>query len=248
VPELPFFDCNCRIGRPGIPRPEWFTDARGLLAEMDQAGIDRALVHHVWSAEWSPHEGNQALLAEIGGESRLHPCFVALPPATQETPPPRELARQVKELRGAVRLFPKLHGYLPDAVTCGHLFDVFGDFAVPVLIDIGQTSWAELADLLERHPALNVIVLGVYYRINRYVFPLLERFGNLHLESGTYGAHRGVEEVCRLFGAERLIFGTDLPIHEVGGPMALVTYASVGDDAKRLIASGNLSAMLGEVS
>ena len=248
MPELAFFDCNCRIGRPGAPRPEHFTTARELLAEMDYAGIERALVCHAWAVEWSPQDGNEALLAEIASEARLHPCFVALPPATCEMPPPDDFARRVRELRGAVRLFPREHQYSLDGVTCGHLFDALSDHAVPALIDINQTTWTELAEVLARHPALSVILLGVYYRIDRYAYPLLERFGNLRIESGTYAVHRGIEMVCRRFGADRLVFGTDLPLHEAGGPIAMVTYASIGDREKRQIAGDNLRAWLGEVS
>jgi predicted TIM-barrel fold metal-dependent hydrolase len=246
--DLAFFDCNCRIGRPGVPRPEAFLDALGLLAEMDRVGIERALAYHVWAAEWCPHEGNEALLREIGGHARLYPCFVALPPATGEIAPPPEFARMVRDRRGAVRLFPRDHQYLLNEVSCGHLLDALSAQQVPVLIDIGQTSWAELPAILERHPALDLIILGVYYRIDRYMYPLLERFANLRIESGTYGVHRGIDEVCLRFGAGRLVFGTDMPVHEAGGPMAMVSYAGIGDDGRRLIAGGNLRAMLGEVS
>jgi hypothetical protein len=247
LPEVPFFDCNARIGRCSTPRPEQFTDVGGLLDEMDQAGIERALVHHAWSVEWDPQMGNQALLSELSGQTRLRPCFVPLPPATGEVPPPRDFASQVRDAGGAVRLFPKEHQYLLNDVTVGHMLDVFSAERLLVLIDIGQTSWGELAELLRRHPALSVLVLGLYYRVDRYLYPLLERFGNLHVESGTYGVHRGIEAVCGRFGAERLVFGTDLPVHEAGGPIAMVTYAEIPDEGKQLIAGGNLRRLRGEV-
>lgn len=247
MPDLPFFDCNARIGRCSTPRPEQFTDVAGLLDEMDRAGIESALVCHAWSVEWDPPKGNEALLADIAGQERLRPCFVALPPGTAEVAPPPDFARRVKDVGGAVRLFPKEHQYLLNDVTVGYMLDVFSAQRVPVLIDIGQTGWGELAGLLQRHPALSVLLLGLYYRVDRYLYPLLERFGNLHVESGTYGVHRGIEAVCERFGAERLVFGTDLPVHEAGGPIAMVTYAQISDDEKRLIAGGNLRRLLGEV-
>jgi len=246
--ELTFLDCNVRIGRSSAPRPEHFSTTGELLAEMDRASIEGALVYHAWSVEWDPKAGNEALLAELAGQERLRPCFVALPPATRELPPPHDFARQVRDARGAVRLFPKEHQYLLNDVTVGHLLDAFSSHRVTVLIDIGQTSWDELGSLLRQYPALNIIVLGGYYRIDRYLYPLLERFGNLYAESGTYGVHRGIEAVCERFGAERLVFGTDLPIHEVGGPMAMVTYAQIPLEQRQLIAGGNLRKLLGEVS
>jgi len=245
VPELRFFDCNARIGRCSTPRPEWFLDASGLLAEMDRAGIERTLVHHAWSVEWDPREGNAALLREIGAEDRLYPCFAGLPPATQELPPPREFARQVRDLHGAVRFFPVQHNYALSEASVGHLLDALSFERVPVLIDIGQTNWRDVGEVLAHHPALNLVVLNAYYRMDRHLYPLWERFGNLCLDCGSYGVHQGIEAVCARFGAERLLFGTDLPVHEVGGPMALVTYAPISDDEKQRIAGGNLRRMLG---
>jgi len=245
VSALRFFDCNARIGRSSAPRPEHLLDPSGLLAEMDRAGLERALVYHTWSVEWDAKAGNDALHKEIAAEDRLYPCFAALPSATQELPPPREFAQQVRTLRGAVRLFPTQHQFALSEVSCGHLLDALSFERVPVLIDIGQTNWREVGEILARHPALNLIVLNTYYRIDRFLYPLLARFGNLYLESGSYGVHRGIEALCQRFGAERLVFGTDLPVHEVGGPMALVTYAPLPDADKQLIAGGNLCRLLG---
>ncbi|MGQ9731657.1 MAG: amidohydrolase family protein [Candidatus Zipacnadales bacterium] len=246
MPQLVFFDCNTRIGRSSVRRPEHFHEVRELLAEMDYGGIEYALVYHAWSVEWDPAEGNQALLQEIRGEKRLRPCFTALPPATQELLEPRHFAKRVRELHGAVRLFPIQHQFLLTEVSCGRLLDALSFECVPLLLDIGQTNWRELAEILQRHPALNLILLNAYYRIDRYLYPLLERFPNLYLEIGSYGVHRGIETVCQRFGAERLVFGTDLPIHEVGGPIALVTYAPITAEAKQAIAAGNLQRLLGE--
>jgi len=247
LPTLRFFDCNARIGRSSVPRPEHILEPADLLAEMDRAGVERALVTHAWSLEWDPVKGNEELLRVTAGEPRLRPCLAGLPAATRELPPPPEFAQAVSAAGGTVRLFPNEHQYVLDQVSCGSLLQALGENHVPVLIDVGQVGWTELAGLLDRHPAVNFVLLNVYYRVDRYLYPLLDRFGNLHVESGSYGVHRGVEAVCERFGAERLVFGTDLPVHEVGGPIALVTYAAISDEEKQLIAAGNLERLLGEV-
>ena len=244
--KLPLFDCNVRIGRCSVPREEQFMAMPELLAEMDRAGIEKALVWHAWALEWDPVEGNKVMLAEAAKEERIHPCLAALPPATRELPPPREWAKSISEAGGAVRLFPKEHQYLLNDDTMGPLLDVLGEEHVPVLVHISETDWGELGTLLAQYPAVNFIVLGVYYRVDRYLYPLFERYGNLHVESGTYGPHRGIEAVCKRFGAERLVFGTNLPSLEVGGSIAMVTYADISDEEKRLIAGGNLGKLLGE--
>jgi len=241
---LAYFDCNMRIGRPGVVRPEHVLDAAGLLAQMDYAGIARALVFHVWSQEWDPVGGNLKLLEEIEGHERLLPCFVGLPHATGELGDIAEFAADVRRRHGAVRLYPKLHQYSLGQWCMGPTFDALSEAGVPVLLEMAQTGWDELAGLLQRHPRLHVILLLTSYRINRHIFPLFEQFDNLHLETCTYQVMRGLEEVTRKYGPHRLIFGTGLPLLDAGGPVAQITYAELDDDAKQAIAGGNLARLL----
>ncbi len=54
----------------------------------------------------------------------------------------------------------------------------------------------------------------------------------------------GIEEICRRFGARRLLFGTGLPFTEAGPSIAQITYAEISDADKRSIAGDNLRKLL----
>ncbi len=244
IQGLELFDCNARIGRWSAPRPEQFTELEDLLAVYDSVGISKGLVYHSWAWEWSPARGNQRLLEEIGGNDRLHPCFVALPHATREQEPPDEFAAKVHEFAGAVRIFPNMHQWRLGEWCAGELFDALEEQRVPVLLHISEAGWDDIAALLAAHPKLPLIILGTYYRVDRYLYPLWEKHENLYLEANTYGVFRGIEAVCERFGAERFVFGTGLPDLEPGAPIAQVTYAEIPDEDKRTIASGNLERLL----
>lgn len=241
-----FIDCNARIGRWSNPQPEQFTTPDGLLGAWERLSIDGGLVYHALAWEWSPARGNERLLAAIEGDDRLRPCLVALPPTTREIDPPREFAARVRELHGAVRIFPGKHSWRVSGWCAGALFDALAAERVPVLVDVGELDWDALAGMLRGWPSMPVILLNFYYRNDRLIYPLLEQCPNLYLESNTYGVFRGVETLCERFGAGRLVFGTRLPELEAGGPMALVTYAEIPDDDRRMIAGGNLLRLLGE--
>lgn len=243
---LRWFDCNARIGPWSNPQPEQFSDIDGLLSVWDRVGIEAGLVYHSYAWEWSPGPGNARLLEEINGHDRLRPCFVALPPATREIDPPREFAARVRELGGAVRIFPNMHNWRVSEWCAGALFDALAEHHVPVLVDIRELDWDGIAGVLAAHPGMPLIVLGFYYRCDRFVYPLLEKYPDLYLESNTYGVFEGIEMVCARFGADRLIFGTGLPDLEAGGPMALITYADISDEDKQLIAGGTMRRLLGE--
>ncbi|MCD6360434.1 MAG: amidohydrolase family protein [Armatimonadetes bacterium] len=241
---LLWFDCNARIGPWSTPRPEQITDLPGLLVAWDEVGIQRGLVHHALAWDWHAPEGNRRLLAEIAGNERVSPCLVALPPATREMGPIEEFAAQAHELRGAVRIFPAKHSWRLTDWGSGALFEALNDQRVPVFVDFGETDWDELYWLAAAHPDMPVVLMGSYYRVARYLYPLMERCPNFHIEANTYGAFRGIEDVVEVFGAERLLFGTGLPDLEPGAPIAQITYAEVSDADKALMASGNLLRIL----
>lgn len=244
---LRWFDGNARIGRWSNPQPEQFTDTEGLLAAWDRVGIEGGLAWHTWAWEWSPAHGNARLLEEIAGQPRIRPCFVALPPATREMEPPREFAATVRRRGGAVRVFPGMHNWRVSDWCAGALFDALAEQGVPLLLDTGQVDAEGIATILAGHPGVPVIALEFYYRWDRYFYPLLEKYPDLYLDSGTYGVFEGIEMLCARFGAERLVFGTGLPELEAGGPMALITYAEIADEDKRKIAGGTMRRLLGEV-
>jgi len=243
--DIEFFDCNARIGRPTVFRAGQITTKAELLAEMDSTGIDRALIYHTLGAEWSPFDGNHALLAEMEGEDRLFPCLVGLPVGTGEMPDADALAAQVRARCGAVRFYPKDHSFSLADWSMGSTFEALTAQRVPVIIDINQTNWDEISQILGAHPNLPLIVLNTYYRVDRFLYPLWETHDNLYLETTTYQTYRGIESVCGRFGPQRLVFGTNLPELEVGGAISAILYADISDEAKAAIAGGTLKRLLG---
>lgn len=243
--ELRFFDCNTRIG-PWVDRRPWqFTTTEGLLQEMDRVGIAEALVHSAIASDHAPAMGNRELMAQLDGNARLHLSWVLMPHHTGEMEPPDKLLTAMLE-QGvrAARLFPKRHQFLLIEGICGPLLDALAAHKLPLFIEIGETSWSEIDTMLQEHPGLQLIVQEAFYRIDRYMYPLMAKYPGLHIETATYVVHRGIEAVCRQFGPERLIFGTAMPIREPGGAIAPIMYAQLSDDDKRLIAGDNLRRLL----
>ena len=240
-----FMDCNCRIGTFEAMEPAQFTDLESLLSEMQYVGIAEAVVMHTWSSRWSPRKGNEKIDELISGHDNLYPCYVGLPGATEEIEPPAAFADRAKANRGVVRLFPVEHQWDFAEWCAGDLLSALADRAVPVMIDIKQTSWSEVAAVIARYDQLPVIILDTSYRIDRHIYPLFAQHQNLYLETHTYQIPWGIEDVCRRFGADRLIFGTDLPEISAGGAIAQVMYADISEDEKRQMAGGTLRRLLG---
>jgi len=242
--RLDFFDCNAQVGRFGSPVKESFFTPRELLDKLAPMGIRRALVFHALAKDLHPAEGNPALLELVKGTA-LAPCWVAMPHHAGEMPQPAEFVAQMKASGvGAVRLFPSWHQYVLADWCAGQLLEEFEKSRVPVFIEIGQTNYDHIAWALKSHPQLRLTIMQTSYRCDRYLYPLMERYAHLSIETSGYVVSGGIEAVCSRFGASRLIFGTGSPHLEPGAPVSLVTYAQISDADKQLIAGGNLEKLL----
>jgi predicted TIM-barrel fold metal-dependent hydrolase len=246
--EFSFFDCHCMIGRRTERDPGEIWRVDQLLTDMAYFGIARTLVFHALAKEYAPSVGNERLLEEIEGRESLYGCWVALPPHTGEMPKPEAFVRTMIRARvRAVRVFPKLHSFSLDEWCCGPLWKALEARRVPVLIDRDQVEWSEVWELCNAHPNLPVILTGVGYREDRKLYPLFEACDNLYVEISWYGVHLGIEEVCRRFGAGRLLFGTRMPFFTPGTALTAVRYAQISSEEKRRIAGETLQRLLEDV-
>lgn len=245
--SLKFFDCSCSIGMRGIVYPGSFYKINDLVEKMNRYGIEKALVYHSMAREYNPCEGNRMLVDEIKGFPLLVPVWVVMPHNTGEFPKPDELLRQMKhEGVKAVRIFPSAtdQNYCISQWNCGELFLALQKAKVPLIIGIDQLSWNELHDLCNSYPGLNIVLTSVNYRVDRNLYSLLGKFRNLFIETIGYKVHSGIEEICTKFGAERLIFGSSMPLYSGAAAVSMINYACISDEEKSLIACRNLEILL----
>lgn len=271
--DLTFFDLNAVLGTPVFdPSSGLYTgyrDVQALLTDMDYFGVDYALVSHYRCVHGNPASGNELLLRELSqsaqaetqaastpaAEQRLFPCWVLLPGSTGELPAGRALA-EVLRVNGirAVRIdfgafnLPASYHALADLFEVLEQADILTILRYPTLgvaVPEREEPFIELLEaLLGNHRSLKVVTGG---RL-RSIFPLLESHDNLYL-SMEWDPHPDfVEEICRKFSADRLLFAT--PYSEnarenSGMPMLMITHAGVSREQQQRIAGGNLAALLG---
>jgi len=220
---LDFFDAYCAFGPLGAPGfSQEFVTAGDLLRAMDEVGIKHALVYSTVARELDPNLGNTHLIEAIRSQERLHSCWVLVPHYTGEMPPPGELI-PILQQNGvrAVRLYPG-----PD----GH--------------NLACVTWDLLATMLMQYPPLPLVLTGLTYRADRYLYPLWDAHANLYVETSGYQGHHAVEAVVSRFGPERLLFGTNMPRYSPGAAIAAITYADISPEAKSAIAGDNLFRLL----
>lgn len=249
---LKFFDCNCSFGMRSIVNPGSFWKLEDLLDRMDRYGIGKALVWHSMSREYSPAVGNKMLLDEIKDHPELLPVWTVMHHHTGEMPEPEELINEMKKngVR-AVNMFPSMAdlGYSLAEWNCGELFGALEKYNVPLFLGLEQlASGNELYEICVNHPGLKIVLTNVNYRIDRNIYALFKKCGNLRMETYGYKVHSGIEEICSNFGADRLIFGSGMPVYSGGAAVAPVIYARISRKEKEMIAGRNLEELLGGVA
>ncbi|WP_283137715.1 amidohydrolase family protein [Rhizohabitans arisaemae] len=259
-----YLDCNTFIGRPAGHRP-YLTravTAADLVGEMDRVGVHEAAAYHVLAHEYAPETGNDLLLSTLAREpghvrARIHPVGVVLPPHTGEMPEPDRL------LAGLLAAGVRMARVFPSSAMAGHRFSLAswcsGELLtelqrvrMPLAVDFtlfrrGEPPWHEIHDLAEGYPGLPVILMDVQGRNNRTLYPLLKRYGNLHVQSAGFNVHRGLEDLCARFGAHRVVFGSGFPLRTMGGARLQLDRADLTEAERELIASGTLTRLLADV-
>ncbi|HKT10958.1 MAG TPA: hypothetical protein VJW77_03950 [Terriglobia bacterium] len=236
IPQWDLLDVNARIGPSGI-HGELALEADGLLEEMNRFSIREAVVSHWTAEEYDAGEGNQALQRDL--RPRLIPAWAALPD-------PQSVEELAARRPRAVRLTPGInqHHYSMDRWCVGPLCEYLEEHSVITLIARGDIDWGQLAALLEAFPRLVLALLDVGYRADRYLFPLLKRFPHLYFDCATYLAHRQLEAHVEQHGAERMLFGTRLPLYTPAAALGVLASARIPEASRKAIAGGNLRRLL----
>jgi hypothetical protein len=250
-----YFDCNVSLGANvcGVFQPCLTVDE--LLAEMDWAGVDQALVHHALMREQSPVVGNAVLAESIAGRPRLMGTWAILPQQTGELPSAGAFFSAMAHAGiRALWAFPEEHRYVLDRVTFGRFLDELSERHIPLFLPRNAggprppDTWNLVYHLLSQYPQLTLVVAAHGpWGEDRYFRPLLEQCQGFHIDISRYELDCGLRELVGKYGAERLLYGSNFPQSPMGGPRLMVEHAEVSEEARRAIAGGNLRRLLGEV-
>jgi len=248
-----YLDCYATVGRRGTKDElaAWKTET--LIEEMEHCGIHGALVAHALSREYDPAFGNKALMKELSKSPRLYGAWTVMPHQCGDMPLPKDLIQQMLDsgIRAA-RMFPRLHHYDFDELTCSELFSELEKNDIPLFVECGlyenyaQVSFKEIDALCSAHPGLKVVMLATRWESPRQMIPLMQKHKNTYIEFSSFQANRAIEWFIAQssIGVERLLFGTEFPEKSPGAAKAFIDYAQITHGQRQLIAGGNLARLL----
>ncbi|MBD3292687.1 MAG: hypothetical protein GF393_07155, partial [Armatimonadia bacterium] len=110
---MELWDCNCWYGVPRTPPPAPAKTVDILLAEMERAGIHRAVVRNAAQWERSPEVANPILTHDCAADERLLASWAILPPQTGELGTVAEFVDAMRESGvWALWAYPEKHRYV----------------------------------------------------------------------------------------------------------------------------------------
>jgi hypothetical protein len=250
IEGLGFQDANLWLGEPaGFPlakglAPEPLTEAARSF------GIRGGLVSHWDSRRLAAQDGNLALeagLAEMPPE--YYGIWTGLPLLPGETGPIPGIGPVPARMRG-VRISPKFHNYPLAGWMLDGLCGWLSTRRIPLFLWHTESDWSALHALAQAWPHLPIVVETQDQKIlyhTRPLFALLRDCRNVKVELSNLAGQGFVEHAARHYGADRLLFGSFLPVNDPWVPMGMLLDADLPEADKALIAGGNLRNLIAGV-
>lgn len=264
---MTYLDCNCSYGCAARPPHRFAATPHALLAEMDHAGVAGGLVYHTNQRFASPATWNAVVAADISERlpcrghccprspthatarpadmrARLLPAWAILPESCGELLPPAELVAAMPEHGvSALYAFPQEHRYRLNGRTFPELFRLMTRHRIPLF---AKENLYQLQDLLTDCPDLIVVAVNQGpHSLDRHLRPLMDAFPNLHADTSYLLVEGLIADLCERYGPERLLFGTAFPDNCSGGARRCLEQAAISEEARGLVAGGNLQRLLG---
>lgn len=240
------------------------TELESRLTIMDSAKVQRAIVipGHGYlrpNGHSDTQQQNNKIAAYRDRTPERFPAAVGIVEPRDGALSFDELARIKNELdiRG-VSFHTRFQGISLDSQWIKQYVQLMGELELlPVVHAMDETPeealW-KLAQLARSAPDVPILALDPFssYEATRQCFFIAEVAPNIVFDTSLSYNFDFIEEFAKTFGAERVIFGTDLYSHPVGKRLShllpQILESSLSDADKKLILSGNAERLFGIAS
>ncbi|WP_051341735.1 amidohydrolase family protein [Pseudonocardia spinosispora] len=230
-----------------IPALGWHLPADAVLAQLDEAGIDQAVVMTIVDTPALRRDALEILAstcASSGG--RLHP-FARVHPWYDEAPGMLEHALDDLGFRGV-----KLHGVStlahPGEEPVLRLLRIAADRGVPVMFHSGDdpfTTPLELADAARAVPDVAVVLAHIGgFGHTEDAIAVAEALPNVYLDTSAMPYPAAIADAVDRAGPDRVLFGSDAPGCPAPLELAKVRLAGLAEDDLDKVLGGNALRLL----
>lgn len=243
-------DSHCHMGR-------WFNfnipmgDADGMVKRMDRLGIRACVAAHHASVGPDFRYGNDEVLKAMAEfPDRIYGYATVNPNYPDELT--AELDRCIRAGMKGIKIHPDVHQHPIDGEKYRPVWEYAEQHGTPVLSHTSTSGnynpVKSFEALAERYPNA-VVILGHSGFGSEGADQSIEaasKFPNIYLEiTGSVIVYGTLERMVREAGADRVLFGTDLPFIDPRPQLGRVAFAKISDEEKRMILGLNSSRIFG---
>ena len=233
-----------------IPDDAW---AEGLIAAMDTCGIDLAVTAPHVGIGPDPVEANRLAAAVVDRHPDRFAAYCTVNPNYPEAEMCAELQNHVAQgTCCGIKIHPTTHDYASNGPGYQPMWDFAHEHRVPVLVHTwgGDPLCGPLLfdDIGAAFPNARIILghSGASVQGIRESIEVARKRPNLYLDLTKSFMHQGLlEEMVAAVGAERVLFGTDVPFIDCRSQIGYVASARITDREKRLIFGLNAVELFG---
>lgn len=242
-------DAHCHLGDYHPRGPLRVTTAEQIIATMDNLGIHRACLSSLKSFLYDVVSGNDEVARVCQRyPDRFIPWAVVHPRLPSAS---GELWRCVRErgFRGVV-LDPDSHRCPADTLAFQNMVAIAEDLCIPVAVQTSQSDIGHPRRLLAtalRFPRVTFIAMSLG-RILAWMdaVELALAASNVLLDTTDAAPVEGlVEYLCSSVGADRIVWGTNLPLSYPLPNLTRILSATVPVEQREAMLGGNLERLLG---
>ena len=246
------FDINAFFGHwPYYELPQ--TSGEDVLRLMDRFQIDRAAMTSLRGLHGDWGEANtETLYFTRDHADRLTPVACISPMLGGSGGKLREL---VAEGFRAVRLYPGLaQGYHLGSSFADDIVSTAGELGIPAIVSIRPMMHfrfpplpiPEVSALAARHPQTQTVLSGSNYLLEfTMAIEALQACDNMTIEISCMQGFRGLDYMVDAVSAQRVLFGTGLPLHYAACGVAKLEHSTLTADQQAAVSSQNAVRLLG---
>ena len=243
-------DAHCHMGRYGnfnIPKH----DAASMVAQMDRLGIRACIsAHHAAIASDQRYGNDEVLQAMADFPGRIYGYATVSPnyPADEII---AELERCIVGGMIGVKFHPDLHGCMVDDDKYRPAWEYANERHLPLLSHTGtggKNPVKTFEKLAEMYPNVSILLghSGFGSEGANQTIEAVRNQPNIYAEiTGSTVIYGTLERMVHAVGADRVLFGTDLPFLDPRPQVGRVAFAKLTDDEKRQVFGLNAARIFG---
>lgn len=174
-----------------------------------------------------------------------YPVLKLMPPCYPDESYTRdEMEKLIKEDHALFRIHPQSYATPLHTWMFDWMLDVLTESKTPLLVSLQELDLNDAAAVKEKYPELRLVVTNTNQWLNRQYMRFAMYYPNVYFDTSNTIEFYGLENMCRLIGAEHFLFGTNMPEKEPYDKIFQLLFCELSQEEKELIAHGNFERLV----